>query len=271
MKNTESKGFYLFQNLLLIVSKNYSVDNNQKLAYFQTGVKEFKDFVFLQDLIIDQDIDWLIYKEKKTNILTQTNTHYKNAIISLLKVFPEDHLFWQYLAEEEKYYYDYIAREKYYNITRPTLSIHDFEETSYAKHNLALVPIKGMSWLFKENIPYEEIKEIFVPIFNGMQMLDDIDDFGKDLKSGQWNLIQSEVNRIISDESLSNNENLDRFEERILYASGISEKYSVYALEQYKIAFTLAENFDFQELSHWLLQIIEEVKHSLEFIKKVNS
>jgi len=75
MKNTESKGFYLFQNLLLIVSKNYSVDNNQKLVYFQTGVKEFKDFVFLQDVIIDQDIDWLIYKEKKTNILTQTNTH----------------------------------------------------------------------------------------------------------------------------------------------------------------------------------------------------
>lgn len=104
-----------------------------------------------------------------------------------------------------------------------------------------------------------------------MQMMDDIDDFAKDLKSGQWNLIQSEVQNIISEEKLINDGALDRFEERVFYASGLCEKYTLYALDQYKKAINLTDTINFKELKVWLSQIIVEIQNSLEIVKKVNS
>lgn len=271
MKNTQSVGFHLFQNLLVIVSKNYRIDNHHTFNLFQEGVKEFKDFIFLQDTLIDQEIDWLSQTENTSNTLTKINNHYKKAIISLLKVFPENHLFWDYLQEEEKLYYHFITKEKYNNAKKPFLNLQDFEEMAYAKHSLALVAVKGMSYLFEENISHDDIKKIFGPIFLGMQMMDDIDDFGKDFKSGQWNLIQSEVQYVIYEESLVNENTLDRFEERVLYASGLCEKYSIYALEKYTNALSLAEKFGFTDLNQWLTKIIEEMNESLDLVRKLSS
>ncbi|KQT16503.1 hypothetical protein ASG31_13410 [Chryseobacterium sp. Leaf404] len=269
MKKENSIGFYLFQNLLLIISTGYKIDDKKKFSAFQNGVNEFKDFVFLQDGIIDNDIAWVSQFENNTNILAQCNQHYKNAIFSLLQIFPSDHLFWEYLAAEEKLYYSYIIKEKFNNIRRPVLEISDFEEMSYNKHNLALVPIKGMDWLFEAKAGYDDIKKIFTCIFNGMQMMDDIDDFAKDQASGQWNLLHSNVKKIITDENLVNDENLNRFEERIFYASGLCEKYSLYALEQYNNALINSEKFDFPELKIWLTQIIEEVQESIKLVQKI--
>lgn len=269
MKKENSIGFYLFQNLLLIISTGYKINDKNIFSAFQHGVKEYRDFVFLQDGVIDNDIDWVSQVENSANILAQTNQHYKNAIFSLLKVFPADHQFWEYLAVEEKLYYSYITKEKYNNIKKPVLEISDFEEMSYNKHNLALVPVKGMDWLFEAKAGYKDIKKIFTSIFNGMQMMDDIDDFAKDLASGQWNLLHSDVRKIISEENLQNDENLDRFEERIFYASGLCEKYSLYALEQYNNALINSEKFDFPELKIWLSQIIEEVKESITLVHKI--
>ena len=265
----ESIGFYLFQNLLLIISTGYKINDKNVFSAFQNGVKEYRDFVFLQDGVIDSDIDWVSQAEDNGNILAQSNQHYRNSIFSLLEIFPSNHQFWEYLAVEEKLYYSYIIKEKYNNIRKPALSISDFEEMSYNKHNLALVPIKGMDWLFKSKASYGEIKNIFVSIFNGMQMMDDIDDFAKDQASGQWNLLHSEVRKIITDENLINDDHLDRFEERIFYASGLCEKYSHYALQQYNTALTNSEKFDFPELKIWLKQIIEEVKESIKLVNRI--
>ncbi|KQS89155.1 hypothetical protein [Chryseobacterium sp. Leaf394] len=269
MKNENSIGFYLFQNLLLIISTGYKIDNKSVFSTFQNGVKEYRNFVFLQDGIIDNDIDWVSQVENSENIFAQSNQHYKNAIFSLLQIFPTDHQFWDYLAVEEKLYYSYITKEKYNNIRKPVLEISDFEEMSYNKHNLALVPIRGMNWLFEAQARYDDIKNIFTCIFNGMQMMDDIDDFAKDLASGQWNLLHSDVRKIIADENLVNDENLDRFEERIFYASGLCEKYSLYALDQYKKALLNSKKIDFPELKIWLNQIIEEVNESIKLVNKI--
>lgn len=269
MKKESSIGYYLFQNLLLIISTGYKINDKSKFSTFQHGVKEYKDFVFLQDGVIDNDVDWVSQVENNENALAQSNQHYKNAIFSLLQIFPADHQFWDYLAVEEKLYYSYIIKEKYNNIRKPTLEISDFEEMSYSKHNLALVPIRGMNWLFEAKADYNDIKNIFTSLFNGMQMMDDIDDFAKDQASGQWNLLHSDVRNIITDENLVNDENLDRFEERIFYASGLCEKYSLYALYQYNNALINAEKFDFPELKIWLTQIIEEVKESIQLVTKI--
>jgi len=100
-------------------------------------------------------------------------------------------------------------------------------------------------------------------------MMDDIDDFTKDLTSGQWNLLHSDVRKMIADEKLVNDDHLDRFEERIFYASGLCEKHSLYALQQYNSALKHSEKLDFPELKLWLNHIIEEVKESIALVKQI--
>lgn len=271
MEKNSSIGYYLFENLLQIISKNFKISSKENFLQFEKGVKHYKQFVFLQDQIVDSDIDWVSQFLNNENILLDYTSHYRKAINHLSKTFAEDHAFWEYLEQEETLYYDFIIKEKYYNSEKSALTLQDFEEMTYAKHNLALVPIKGMEWLFESVVSYENIKSIFVPIFNGMQMMDDIDDFSKDLKSGQWNMIQYEVQKVIADESLVNDGTLDQFEERVFYASDLCSKHSNYALLQYQEALLLAEKFKFTDLKHWLEQVIVEVKQSIELVNKINS
>ena len=91
MNNNTSIGYFLFENLLIIISKNYNVSQKKLFSAFQEGIRDYRNFIFLQDEVIDNDIDWVSQIENSGNILAQSNKHYKNAIFSLLKVFPADH------------------------------------------------------------------------------------------------------------------------------------------------------------------------------------
>ena len=271
MEKKTSVGYFLFENILSIISTNFKITDQNLFELFQKGTHHYKQFVFLQDQIVDQEVNWVEQFENSKNILFKSNSNYQNSFFQLINIFPQNHQFWKYLKIEEKLYYDFIIKEKYLNAKRSEVTIADFEEMTYSKHNLALVPIKGMEWLFESRISYEDIKSMFICIFNGMQMLDDIDDFSKDLKSGQWNLIQYEVQKIIIQESLIDDGSLHQFEERVFYASGICNTYSEYALFQYQKAAALSEEFGFDSLKNWLDQVIAEVVESIKLINVISS
>lgn len=261
----------LFQNLMEMISFNYTIDSKAKFNSLHFGVQLFTKFVFLQDTLIDEDINWMKQYEKKENILYDINSSYRGAFFQFNQVFEEDHLFWNYLFSEEKNYYDFIIKEKYLNSTKSEITLSEFEEMTYAKHALALVPIKGMEWLFDANVSYENIKKIFVPIFNGMQMMDDIDDFYKDFSSGSWNFLQYEVQKIIKDESLLDDGTLTKFQQRVFYASGICKTNSEYVLNEYLKAKQFAHTFQFSAIENWLDIMIIEIKESIAFVDKVSN
>lgn len=270
MKNKKSIGSFLFENIVQIISNNFKIIDLELFDFFQKGSKYYKQFIFLQDQIIDNDVDWVSQHETNSSILGDYTSDYRNAIVSLGKVFSESHPFWDYLSAEEKIYYEFIIKEKYFNSKRPSVSLSDFESMTYSKHILALVPLKGLEMLFESTVSYEEIRSVFIPVFNGMQMMDDIDDFEKDLQSGQWNLIQYEVQNLIRNESLTAN-GLDHFELRVFYASGLCENFSNYVLSQYQVALSLSEKFNFTDLNKWLKEVILEVEASISLVQKINA
>lgn len=259
----------LFKNLINMVAENYTINSKEKLEVFQSGVSQFTQFIFLQDSIIDNDVNWIKEFENKENNLYTSNHMFRTAIQNLGLIFPTTHSFWNYLSTEEQHYYNYITKEKYLSIKKGVVKISDFEEMAYAKHCLALVPLQGMEWLFESKHPHEKIKQLFLPIFNGIQMMDDIDDFSKDLHHGQWNLIQYEVQQIIKDEQLINDGSLDKFEERVFYASEICLKYSHYVLDQYEKALKLSKELGFQAVEIWLTTMISEIKESIIEVEQI--
>ena len=259
----------LFTNLIGMVMENFTVDNTSKLQDFQQGVSQFTAYIFLQDTLIDDEIDWVNETKKDALHLSKLNSVYRQAIINLLKVFPEDHFFWNYLQQQEANFYSYIVKEKSQNIQHDLISIEDFETMAFAKHSLALVPIKGLELLFKSNHTYSKIHSLFVPIFCGIQMMDDIDDFSKDKKIGQWNFLQSQVSELIRSENLTNDGTLDKFEERVFYASGLAEEYLLYALEKYKEALEIAKELQFENLEQWLSVMIIEFENRISEVKEL--
>ena len=268
MSKTVSADF--FQNLIQLVAHNFTIDSEENYNSLCYGVNFFTKFIFLQDGLIDEDIDWVQQFDSKENILYDINSSYRKSFHHLNKVFNQDHPFWNYLFQEEKKYYNYIIKEKYLNTQKSTILLTDFEEMTFAKHALALVPVQGLDWLFKSQIPYENIKKLFVPIFNGMQMMDDIDDFYKDYISGNWNFIQYQVQKIIKDEQLVDDGSLTRFSERVFYASGFCKEQSIYVLKEYQKAKKLANEYQFSKIETWLDLIIEEVHESIAFVDRVS-
>lgn len=267
MSNTVSAE--LFQNLIKMVSGNYTIHSEEKFQIFNEGVQQFTQYIFLQDALIDGDVNWVEDYQREERILININILYRFAVQNLTKVFGHNHPFWNYLSEQEIQYYDYIGKEKYISFHKSNVDISDFEEMAFAKHCLALVPLKGMEWLSTSRIEYLKIKELFIPIFQGIQMMDDIDDFSKDLKSGQWNLIQYEVQNTIKSEGLFDDGSLDKFEERVFYASGICKKYSEYVLDRYQKASTVSNELGFSIMSIWLDKMILEIIESINFVDQM--
>ena len=261
----------LFLNLMEMIAENFTLNSESQFKNLQLGVQLFTKFVFLQDTLIDEDVIWVEQYEKKENILYDINSSYRDAFYYLNQVFDQKHPFWNYLFDEEKNYYDFIIKEKYLNTTKSEITLADFEEMTYAKHALALVPIKGMEWLFEAKVSYEAIEKIFVPIFNGMQMMDDIDDFYKDFSVGTWNFLQYEVQKIIRDENLVDDGTLTKFQERVFYASGICKTNTAYVLHEYLKAKQFANTHQFSEIEKWIDLMIIEIKESIAFVDKVSN
>lgn len=259
----------LFQNLILMVLDNYKVDSSEKLRLLQVGVTQYTQYIFLQDKLVDDDVNWLQEYKSDDNVLLSLNFLLRGATINLNSVFEISHPFWKYLYKEESVYYNFIIKEKIQNSSKSEISQSEFEEMAFAKHCLSLVPMRALEWLFVSRIHYTDIKKLFFPIFNGIQMMDDIDDFTKDLQSGQWNLIQYEVQKAIDDENLIDDGTLDHFNQRVFYASGICLKYSNFVLEEYQKALIISKDLQLFGIQDWITNMIEEIKQSILHVKYI--
>ena len=66
-----------------MVAENYTINSKEKLEVFQSGVSQFTQFIFLQDSIIDNDINWINEFENKENSLYKSNQMFRTAIQNL--------------------------------------------------------------------------------------------------------------------------------------------------------------------------------------------
>lgn len=265
MKNTVSGS--LFKELLTMVFSYFKIENPHIFPKFSKGVEFYTQYLFLQDQIIDQEIDFIKEgREEEDSTLFYCHQFHQKSIVSLVQVFPKDHEFWEILERKEKQYFNGLTKEKFLSHTKSTVTLPVFEHLAISKHILSVVPIRGMFFLGVTQLDYEVLEKIFSFIFCGIQMLDDLDDFDKDLKSGQWNYIQHEVEKIIVSEGLMSEKNIGDLEKKVLYAADIAEFALEYSIKKFSEASVLALDSGLFEINEWLSQMIKETEHQKKYI-----
>ena len=266
MENNSVSGS-LFKELLAMIYSHFKIENPLNFSHFSKGVSFYTQYIFLHDKIVDQEIDFI--KEgrgEEDSTLFLCHQFHQKAIISLLQVFPQDHQFWEVLESKEKDYFNGLSKEKFLSIRKTEITLADFETLAISKHILSVVPISGMFYLGATQLEYSKIEKIFSLLFCGIQMLDDLDDFAKDLELGQWNYIQNEVRSIIISEGLIDDKSIDDLEMKVLYAGNVAEFALDYSISKFTEASQLALSSEIMEVYHWLENMIKESKDQKQYI-----
>ena len=257
----------LFKELLKMVFNKFEVKDLEKFRTFSSAVEYYTQYIFQQDKIIDNDINWSVDRENvKNSTLYLSHQFHQSAIKLLSNVFPDNHDFWPFLQQKELQYFQRICTEKHLSIQKEDMSITAFEDLAVGKHILSIVPIYAMFHLGSSSLEYAKVEQIFSKIFCAIQMLDDFDDFDRDLKDGQWTYLQSEVLRTINVEELVREESIPDLEKRVLYAADLAQYALEYSQRKFESAKLLAVEQDLTEIVLWLDAMIDETKRQQEFI-----
>ncbi|MGG5209538.1 hypothetical protein ACQWU4_11370 [Chryseobacterium sp. MIQD13] len=255
---------YFFRNQTHFLKENFIIDNEELLQKFTTSVEHLCYFTLKMDKIIDGDYKFSNESEN-SDFYSAVKSHQESVRI-MTEIFPKNHDFWNHLDENNRQYYTTLSKEKYNTSTKPVFTLKEFEKYAIGKHTLAFIPIIGLDYIFEKKCNIEQLKEVYVLIFKGIQMNDDIEDLSADIQNGQWTYVRSRVEEFIKENNLSNESNLDQFEERVFYVSGIAQELIHYSKESFIKARNIAIENNYREITQWLSEIIADISKNEELV-----
>ncbi|WP_292009824.1 hypothetical protein [Chryseobacterium sp.] len=260
---------YFFRNQTDFLKENFVIDNETLLKEFNSSVEHFCFFTLEMDKIIDNDYNYPQMYENNTNTPYLAIKSHMKSVKGLSKIFPDDHLFWKILDDHQLQYYSGLLKEKFDSRQQTLFTLQNFEEYAVNKHCLAYIPILGMDFLFTSKESADNLVDIHTSLFKAIQMNDDIEDFQTDLVNKQWTYAHSQVHDFIIKNNLSNTSNLDRFEERVLYVSGIASELAHYSRENFMIARNKAQKCNFQKIASWLDEVLSQMDENIKLIENL--
>lgn len=271
MTSTNKISNHFFKNQAQFLKENFTINDEKLFFKFNMAVERFCYFVLEMDKIIDGEYNFVQQFSNKENRVYDVIDNHQKALKLLWDIFPDGHEFWNDLDKTSKRYYHILTKEKYENVNKTIFSIDNFKEYAIAKHCLAYIPIKGLSYLFEHKVDAKKMESIFTEIFLGMQMNDDIEDFNSDLDNKQWTYAHSLVEEFMIENQVSENSGLDKFRERVFYVSGIGENLTKYSKERFISAKEMCEKYNLKMLENWLDNIISTIAQNENLILKLTA
>lgn len=238
---------------------------------FKKAVDQYTYYTFTIDSLIDNEIDFLSDLDPKQNKIVKANILNARALRTLAALFEEESVFWQLFDNYMISYYSGLILEKQNSHLKSIYTLESFKAYALSKHAPAFIPAEGMQLLFEKKNKTLPIKKLLIPIFYGMQMLDDLEDFNTDLESKQHTYCISRVYSYLEKEGLTNESGLNRFEERVFYLSGIAQECNNFATNQFLIAKKQAQELELFNLIKWIDQMLAMLTHNQKIITEVSS
>lgn len=271
MNNPQKFSTLFFSSQVDFLKDNFIIHDITLFKKFAEAVQKFCFFIFEIDKILDGDYHFEHEYTEDSNILYNFTKNHQEAIRLLTGIFPDHHEFWPDLDRTTFLYYQILLQEKSRNRTKEQLSQKDFYQYADAKHALAYIPVRGMSYLFESKVNTKLLENLFSDIFVAMQMNDDLEDFDSDEKNGQWTYAHSRVQDFIRENQLEESSTLEKYRERVLYVSGIWEELATLAKDKFIDAKTAAEKLELENLTEWLTNAIEMMERNEQIIKKLTA
>ena len=267
----QSASTLFFQQLIPFFLPVFHIDDTVKLKRFEQAVNQYTVYTFTIDKLIDGDLDVVSHKEKASKEITQAMHYNTQALLTLSQLFDSEHQFWDTFNKNIELYYKGLVQEKIDSQNKSEYSLESFKDYALAKHAPAFIPIYGLRYLFDFNAEWAQVAALLRKLFLAMQMLDDLEDFNKDVASNQYTYCISEADRFIKENNLQKKAHLDRFKERVFYVSEIAATCNSYANEAFTEAQNLSKILGLKALSEWITQMLTFLAHNKKIIQEVSN
>ncbi|MFD2828124.1 hypothetical protein ACFSYG_16725 [Leeuwenhoekiella polynyae] len=261
---------YFFTQLLNFISPLCAIDNIADFESFKKAVERYTFYTFSIDALIDTEIDFDSSINPTTHRLVKAHLSNTRSLRTLATLFNKDSNFWIVMDNYMSAYYTGLVLEKQNSSKNIVHNLESFKSYALAKHAPAFVPSSGMLILFKSKTTQAELENMLTPLFYGMQMLDDLEDFDKDIQNNQLTYCISQVQEYIKAENLEVRTDLERFEERVFYLSGIAKTCNDFAEAQFTKAQQIAKDLGLLELVQWIDSVFEMLEHNRDIIDQVS-
>ncbi len=257
------KEHYFYVRLIDFLSPLYPTVESSTLQSLSTASYNYFRFLLSFDEFVDSRNDTSDVQMLKFISLKDGFTHYEQSICGLAYLFSPESLFWQSFQICKDTYFKTIISEKQLSASKAPIDELLFQKIAKGKSAICLNAVYAIQVL-ADNRNYEDILiELVNEIHIAFQLLDDIDDFKKDIFEKQWTypqhlleqfLVQNNVQKV--DNSLKN---------KYLYISGIAEAHLRKAIKHFENAKSIATNLQLSELSEYIQKQIGNIEfHSQE-------
>ena len=261
---------YFFTRLIDFISPLCIIDDEAKLSLFKKAVDQYTYYTFTIDALIDGEIKFDNSPNLSDHKLVKAYLSNRMALQSLASIFSADSSFWSVMDHYMSTYYMGLVLEKQNSATKWMHTIESFKSYALSKHAPAFVPSSGLLLLFNASTDQVTLENLLTPLFYGMQMLDDMEDFNKDIESNQLTYCISRVYQYIEEQNMEVRSDLKRFEERVFYLSGIAKSCNDFATSQFKDAQDQAKALKLNELVLWIDSMFKMLQHNRTIIDQVS-
>jgi hypothetical protein len=233
-----------------------SVDKLQLLS--ESSYLYFKFLLSIDDFIDD---GFAVHNVRE---LDPSFSNHVLAIRYLASLFPEEP-FWNTFSDVRKKYFDVLHTEKILSEQKNAYDMSLFETIAKGKSIMCHNTIYALQYLANDANHEKSLIEVLNHIHIAFQCLDDIDDFNKDRKHGQWTYVQSLVRSYCQENQLDWSN--DALAHKCLFLSGIAHKFLDKAQHHYQEALHITDKLGLDELSSYLKK---QINHSRFFGQEID-
>ncbi|GAA4757678.1 MULTISPECIES: prenyltransferase/squalene oxidase repeat-containing protein [Flavobacterium] len=231
-----------------------------------SGYFYFK-YLLCLDSLTDQDMI-LENEELKKNIykiqILQSHIYHEQALMILGYYFGKNDSFWKTWEKRNNDFLKSIQMDSFYNID---LTVNEYEFLCVGKCSFTNVAVDVFN--FYCNNENEEMYDDLVKINNffsiGRCILDDIEDFKKDLIFKKNNLGHVFLNEWLKNKNLVFNDYSNEELEKLLISTGVLEKLLTLSIEYLQKAILICEKYDTKLVKY--KKLLSSVLNSIVFYK----
>ncbi len=191
-------------------------------------------------------------------------THYEQSICGLAYLFTPESSFWHSFQKCKDAYFKTILSEKQLSTAKSPIDKLLFEEIAKGKSAICLNAVYALQVLADSDIFEQKLIEMVNQIHIAFQLLDDIDDFKKDINENQWTYPQYLLQEYLAKNGINS---IDiALKHKYLYISGIAEDNIQKAIIHFQNAKAIAQKLNLSNLYQFLNKEIKSVQFYLDDI-----
>ena len=241
---------YFYVHLIDFIYPLYpTVEISQIHSLSECSYKYFKFLLAFDDFIDSKDSEDNNRLQKFIN-LKDGFINYEQSICGLAYLFLPNSTFWNYFQECKETYFKAILIEKQISSFKSPIDELFFQQIAKGKSAICLNAVYALQVLANDSFYEKQLVEVINQVHIAFQLLDDIDDFKKDIHEGQWTYPQYLLQEYLTQNNITN---IDTgLKHKYLYISGISETQLEKAIIHLKNAQEIANTLQLNDLSNYI-------------------